>query len=143
MGSSGPGCQLSEHGFLDVAGHLRIAPGVVLAGQAHLQRSHRQVVMALVGRPVPAATPDDHGHVSQPLRKFVLEEGLSQFSDVVLAVGLEGPHELSRAPPRQDVVVGAVPNERLRFVELAARRAPAGDAVVELPGPGQLAVRAG
>ena len=68
--------QLSEHGFLDVAGHLSVAPGVVLAGQAHLQRSHRQVVMALVGRPVPAAAPDDHGHVSQPLRKFVLEEGL-------------------------------------------------------------------
>ena len=62
---------------------------------------------------------------------------------MVLAVGLEGPHELTRAPPRQDVVVGTVPNERLRFIELAAWRAPAGDAVVELPGPGQLAVRAG
>ena len=99
--------------------------------------------MALVGRPVPAAAPDDHGHMSQPFRKFVLEEGLSQFSHTVLAVGLEGPHELTRAPPRQDVVVGAVPNQGLALVELAARRAPAGDAVVELPGPGQLAVRAG
>ena len=80
--------------------------------------------------------------MSQPLRKFVLEEGLSQLGDMVLAVGLEGPHQLSSTAPRQDVIVGAVPNERLRFIELAARRAPAGDAAVELPGPGQLTVRA-
>ena len=135
--------QLSEHGFLDVAGHLSVAPGVVLAGEPHFQCRHRQVVMALVGGAVPAAAPDDHGHMGQPFRKFVLEEGLPQFSDVVLAVGLEGPHELTRAPPRQDVVVGAAPNQRLRFIELAAWGAPAGDAVVELPGPGQLTVRAG
>ena len=134
--------QLSEHGVLDIASHLRIAPGVILAGQAHLQRSHRQIVMTLVGRPVPAAAPDDHGHMSQPFRKFVFEKCFPQFSDMVLAVGLEGPHELSHAPPRQDVVVGAVPNQGLALVELTARRASAGYAVVELPGPGQLAVRA-
>ena len=69
--------QLSEHGVLDIASHLRIAPGVILAGQAHLQRSHRQIVMTLVGRPVPAAAPDDHGHMSQPFRKFVFEKMLS------------------------------------------------------------------
>ena len=103
--------QLSEHGFLDVAGHLSVAPGVVLAGEPHFQCRHRQVVMALVGGAVPAPAPDDHGHMGQPFRKFVLEEGLPQFSDVVLAVGLEGPHELSGTTPRQDVVVGAVPNQ--------------------------------
>ena len=135
--------QLSEHGFLDVAGHLSVAPGVVLAGEPHFQCRHRQVVMALVGGAVPAPAPDDHGHMGQPLRKFVLEEGLPQFSDVVLAVGLEGPHELSGAAPRQDVIVGAVPNQRLRFIELAAGGAPAGDAVVELSGAGQLPVGAG
>ena len=61
---------------------------------------------------------------------------------MVLAVGLEGPHELSGTTPRQNVIVGTVPNQGLALVKLAARRAPAGDAVVELPGPGQLTVGA-
>ena len=96
--------------------------------------------MPLVGGAVPAAAPDDDRDVGEPLGKFVFEEGFAQFGDMVLTVGLQGPHELSGAPPGQNVVVGSVPNERLRFIELAARRAPAGDAVVELPGAGQLPV---
>ena len=132
--------QLSEDGFLDVAGNLCVAPGIVLPGQPNIQRSHGQIIVALVGRPVPAAAPDDHGHVSQPLCVFVLEEGLAQFGHMVLAVGLQGPHELSSAASRHDVVVRPVSNERLGLVELAVRRAPAGDAAIELPGSGQLAV---
>ena len=61
---------------------------------------------------------------------------------LVLAVGLEGPHELSGAPPAQDVVVRAVPNERLALIKLAAWRPPACDAMIKLTGSGQLAVGA-
>ena len=34
--------QLPEHGFLDVAGDLRLAPSIVLAGQADLQAGRSQ-----------------------------------------------------------------------------------------------------
>ena len=61
---------------------------------------------------------------------------------MVLPVGLQGPHQLPRAPPRQDVVRGAVSNQRLALVELAIGRAAAGDAVVKLPGSGELPVGA-
>ena len=144
LASGWPSCRRMENRLLDVAGHLRLAPGVVLPGQAQLQRGNRQVVVPLVGSPVWAAPPNDHGHMGQPLGVFVLEEGLSQLGDMVLAVGLQAPHQqLAGAAPRQDVIVRPVPNERLGLVELAVRRAPPGDAVVELPGAGQLPVGAG
>ena len=57
---------------------------------------------------------------------------------MVLPVGLQGPHKLPCAAPGQDVVRGAVSNQRLALVELAVGRAVAGDAVVELPGSGEL-----
>ena len=132
--------QLPENGLLDIASDLRVAPGIVLPGQPNIQRSHGQIVMTLVGRPVPTAASDDHGHVSEPLRVLVPEKSLSQFGHVVLSVGLQGPHDLSSATSRHDVVVRSVPNERLGLVELAVRRAPAGDAVIELPSSGQLTV---
>ena len=69
--------QLPEHRFLHVAGDLRLAPGVVLPGQAQLQRDDGQVVMALVGVAVPPAAPDDHGHMRKPLRVLILEESFS------------------------------------------------------------------
>ena len=127
--------QLPEHGFLDIAGDLRLAPGVVLSGQPQFQGRHRQVVVSLVRVPVPAPAPNDHGHVGQPLRVLVLEERLPQFCQTVLPVGLQGPHQLPRALPRQDVVRGAVSNQRLALVELAIGRA-------KLPGSGELPVGA-
>ena len=87
--------------------------------------------MALVGGAVAAAAPDDDWTVGKPLGKFILEEGLAQFGHMVLAVGLEGPHELSGAPPGEDVVVRAVPNERLALITM-----------IKLTGSGQLAVGA-
>ena len=134
--------KLPEHGFLHVAGDLSLAPGIVLSGQPQFQGCHRQVVVPLVGVPVPTPAPDDDWHVGQPLRVLVLEERFPQFGQMVLPVGLQGPHELPRPPPRQDVVRGAVSNQRLALVELATRRAAAGDAVVELPGSGELPVGA-
>ena len=51
-------------------------------------------------------------------------------------MGLQGPHKLPRTPPRQDVVRGAVSDQRLALVELATGRAAAGSG--ELPvGPSQ------
>ena len=97
--------------------------------------------MPLVGVPVPTPAPDNHGHVGQPLRALVLEERLPQFGEMVLPVGLQSPHKLPCTPARQDVARGAV-HERLALVELSVRRAAAGDAVVELPGSGELPVGA-
>ena len=135
--------QLPEHGFLDVAGDLRLAPGVVLSGQSQFQGCHRQVIVSLVRVSVPTPAPNNHGHVGQPFRVLVLKERFPQFGQTVLPVGLQGPHKLPRAPPRQDVIRGTVSNQRLALVELATGRAAAGDAVIELPGPGELTVRAG
>ena len=134
--------QLSEHGFLNVAGDLRLAPGVVLPGQAQLQSGDGQVVMAFVGVPIPAAASDDDGHVSQPLRVLIFEKSLSQFGHVVLAVRLQGPHELSCPSSHQDVIGSAVSDERLGLIELAVRGAPAGETEEELARAGELAIRA-
>ena len=89
--------QLPEHGLLDVAGDLRLAPGIVLAGQADLQGGHREVVMALVAvagvAPPAASAPDDHRHM-----------GIPQFRDMVLPVGLESPDQLAPAAAHEYVV---------------------------------------
>ena len=100
--------QLPEHGFLDVAGDLRLAPSIVLAGQADLQGGHREVVMALVAvacvAPPAASAPDDHRHMGKPLCVFVLEKRFPQFRDMVLPVGLERPDQLAPAAAHEYVI---------------------------------------
>ena len=80
--------QLPEHGFLDVAGDLRLAPGIVLAGQADLQGGHREVVR----------------HMGKPLCVLVLEKRFPQFRDMVLPVGLESPDQLAPAAAHEYVI---------------------------------------
>ena len=98
--------QLPEHGFLDVAGDLRLAPGIVLAGQADLQGGHREIVMALVAVAgvAPPSAPDDHRHMGKPLCVLVLEKRFPQFRDMVLPVGLESPDQLAPAAAQEYVV---------------------------------------
>ena len=66
--------------------------------------------MPLVGGAVSTTPPYDHGHVGQPLG-VLSGKGLSQFSDMVPAIGLQAPHKFAGAAPRQDVIVRPVPNE--------------------------------
>ena len=61
---------------------------------------------------------------------------------MVLAVGLQGAHELPRPPSHEDVVGGTVSDERLGLVELAVRGPPASEAEEELARAGELAIRA-
>ena len=82
---------MPEHGFLDVAGDLRLAPGVVLSGQPQFQGCPAG---SRVGVPAPTPAPNNHGHVGQPLRVLVLEERLPQFGEMVLPVGLQSSHKL-------------------------------------------------
>ena len=100
--------QLPEHGFLDVAGDLRLAPSIVLAGQADLQGGHREVVMALVAvacvAPPAASAPDDHRHMGKPLCVLVLEKRFPQLRDMVLPVGLESPDQLAPAAAHEYVI---------------------------------------
>ena len=60
----------------------------------------------------------------------------------MVLVGLQRPHKLPRPPLVKMLIRGTVSNQRLALVELAIGRAAAGDTVVELPGPGELTVRA-
>ena len=100
--------QLPEHGLLDVAGDLRLAPGIVLAGQAELQGGHGEVVMALVAvagvAPPAASAPDDDRHMGKPLCVLVLEKRFPQLRDMVLPVGLESPDQLPPAAAHEYVI---------------------------------------
>ena len=133
--------QLLQHRLLDVAGHLPLRQPVVLPLQPHVQRGHGQVIQPLVAPAVLAAAADPHRHVGQPLGVLLLEEGLAQLREVVVAVRRQRAHQLLEAAAEQDEVGGALADQRLRIVELTARRLPARELVVELPGARQGAVR--
>ena len=100
--------QLPEHGLLDVAGDLRLAPGIVLAGQAELQGGHGEIVMAFVAvsgvAPPAASSPDDDRHMGKPLCVLVLEKRFPQLRDMVLPVGLESPDKLAPAAAHEYVI---------------------------------------
>ena len=100
--------------MLDVAGHLPLRQPVVLPLQPHVQRGHGQVIQPLVGLAVLAAP--------IPVRR-------------------QRAHQLLDAAAEQDEVGGALADQPLRIVELTARRLPARELVVELPGARQGAVR--
>ena len=100
--------QLPEHGSPDVAGDLRLAPGIVLAGQAEVEGGHGEIVMAFVAvagvAPPAASAPDDHRHMGKPLCVLVLEKSFPQLRDMVLPVGLESPDQLAPAAAHEYVV---------------------------------------
>ena len=63
--------------------------------------------------------------MGQPLRVLLLEEGLAEAAEVVVAVRRQRAHQLLDAAAEQDVVGGALTDQGLRVVELTARRLPA------------------
>ena len=79
--------------------------------------------------------------MGQPLGVLFLEEGLAQLREVVVTVRRQSAHQLLKAAAEQDEVGGALADQRLRIVELTARRLPARELVEELPGVRQGAVR--
>ena len=81
--------------------------------------------------------------MGQPVRVLFAEEGLAQLGEVVAAVGLQGAHGLLDPRAEEDVVRGPLADEGLLLVELPRGGAASHEAVVELPGPGELAVGAG
>ena len=79
--------------------------------------------------------------MGQPLGVLFLEEGLAQLREVVVTVRRQSAHQLLKAAAEQDEVGGALADQRLRIVELTARRLPARELVEELPGARQGAVQ--
>ena len=91
---------------------------------SHVQRGHGQVIQTLVAPAVLAAPVDPHRHMGQPLGVLLLEEGLAQLREVVVTVRRQSAHQLLKAAAEQDEVGGALADQRLRIVELTARRLP-------------------
>ena len=138
--------QLPQGGLLDAGVGLLIAEPAGLPGQGAVDHGDGQEVLALVG-PAGVAAPlagagDAHGDVGQPVRVLFAEEGLAQLGEVVAAVGLQGAHGLLDPGAQEDVVCRCA-DEGLLLVELPRGGAASHEAVVELPGPGELAVGAG
>ena len=126
---------------------LLVAEAAGLPGQGPVDHGDGQEVLALVG-PAGVAAPlagagDAHGDVGQPVRVLFAEEGLAQLGEVVAAVGLQGAHGLLDPGAEEDVVRRPLADEGLLLVELPRGGAASHEAVVELPGPGELAVGAG
>ena len=139
--------KLPQGGLLDSGVGLLVAEPAGLPGQRPVDHGDGEEVVALVG-PAGVAAPltgagDAHGDVGEPVRVFVAEEGLAQLGEVVVAVGLQGAHGLLQPGAEEDVVRGPLADEGLLLVELPRGGAASHEAVVELPGPGELAVGAG
>ena len=139
--------QLPQGGLLDAGVGLLIAEPAGLPGQGTVDHCDGQEVVALVGSAGVAApltgAGDAHGDVRQPVRVLLPEEGLAQLGEVVAAVGLQGAHGLLDPRAEEDVVRRPLADEGLLLVELPRGGAASHEAVVELPGPGELAVGAG
>ena len=130
--------QLAQGGRDDVPVHLHLAQPVVLVVQ-----DHGQEVVPLVGLSASSSPADPHGGMRTVVTPFGFEEGLAQLGDAVAAVGLQAPHQFLGAPPKENVVVGAVAHERLPLVEAPGRRAPPDQLVEEGSSAGGLPVRPG
>ena len=139
--------QLPQGGLLHAGVGLLVAEPAGLPGQGTVDHGDGQEVVALVG-PAGVAAPlagagDADGDVGQPVRVLLAEEGLPELGEVVAAVGLQGAHGLLDSRAEEDVVRRPLADEGLLLVKLPRGGAASHEAVVELPGPGELAVGAG
>ena len=139
--------QLPQGGLLDAGVGLLVAEPAGLPGQRPVDHGDGEEVVALVGpagvaAPLPGAGDADGTWASQSVY-LSRKEGLAQLGEVVVAVGLQGAHGLLDPRAEEDVVRGPLTDEGLLLVELPRGGPASHEAVVELSGPGELAVGAG